>query len=80
MTASLGEATAVNDMLATLEGSARQIDKLIQGMSLVAVQTNMLAVSGSVEARVPESLGADLRSSQATSEIYRGSRPKTPIA
>jgi methyl-accepting chemotaxis protein len=50
VTASLGEATAVNDMLATLEGSARQIDKLIQGMSLVAVQTNMLAVSGSVEA------------------------------
>jgi methyl-accepting chemotaxis protein len=50
VTASLGEATAVNAMLASLEVSARKIEKLIQGMSLIAVQTNMLAVSGSVEA------------------------------
>lgn len=36
--------------LARLEGSARRIEKLVEAIGLVAMQTTMLAVSGSVEA------------------------------
>lgn len=46
----LGEVNAILDMLATLFGTARQIEKITDNLALVAVQTNMLAVSGSVEA------------------------------
>jgi methyl-accepting chemotaxis protein len=36
--------------MGALEQSGRRIDKIIDGIALVAVQTNMLAVSGSIEA------------------------------
>jgi len=41
---------SVSNVLATLEKSSRRIEKIVDGIALVAVQTNMLAVSGSVEA------------------------------
>jgi methyl-accepting chemotaxis protein len=37
-------------MIANLETIGRRIDKIVDGISLVAVQTSMLAVSGAVEA------------------------------
>jgi methyl-accepting chemotaxis protein len=36
--------------IAGLEDAVRRIEKIVDGISLIAVQTNMLAVSGSVEA------------------------------
>lgn len=47
---SLAEILEVGKVLATLEESGRRIEKIVDGIALVAVQTNMLAVSGSVEA------------------------------
>lgn len=44
------EVRAVLELLATLNESGRQIEKIVDGLALVSVQTNMLAVSGSVEA------------------------------
>jgi methyl-accepting chemotaxis protein len=44
-----GTQTAVG-LLSTLEISSRRIEKIIDGITLVSVQINMLAVSGSVEA------------------------------
>jgi methyl-accepting chemotaxis protein len=44
------ETLAVNIVLGTLETSGQRIAKIVDGIALVAVQTNMLAVSGSVEA------------------------------
>jgi methyl-accepting chemotaxis protein len=44
------ETQAVNAVLATLETAGQRIAKIVDGIELVAVQTNMLAVSGSVEA------------------------------
>ncbi|MGZ3278664.1 MAG: methyl-accepting chemotaxis protein [Caulobacteraceae bacterium] len=41
---------ATLDMIAGLETVARRIDKIVDGIALVAVQTSMLAVSGAVEA------------------------------
>nr|WP_315053765.1 methyl-accepting chemotaxis protein [uncultured Brevundimonas sp.] len=38
------------DLVGVLESSAHAIERIIDGMALVAVQTTMLAVSGSVEA------------------------------
>jgi methyl-accepting chemotaxis protein len=38
------------DMIAGLEGVSRNIDKIVDGIGLVSIQTNMLAVNGSVEA------------------------------
>jgi methyl-accepting chemotaxis protein len=38
------------ETLARLEGVARRIEKIVDGIGLVAMQTTMLAVSGSVEA------------------------------
>ncbi len=46
----VSETTAIVGLLAGLEEIARQIDKLVDGIALLAVQTTMLAVSGSVEA------------------------------
>ena len=46
----LEETHAVIAMVAALEKSCRRIDKIVDGIALVAVQTNMLAVTGSVEA------------------------------
>jgi methyl-accepting chemotaxis protein len=40
----------VLDLLATLNDTGRQIEKITDGLALIAVQTNMLAVSGAVEA------------------------------
>ncbi len=44
------ESVAIVAMMATLDQSSRRIEKIVDGIALVAVQTNMLAVSGSVEA------------------------------
>ena len=46
----LGETRAAIDLIASLEASSRRIEKIVDRIALVAVQTNMLAVSGSVEA------------------------------
>lgn len=46
----LAELRAVLDLLAALSDTARGIDKIIGKLALISVQTNMLAVSGSVEA------------------------------
>ncbi len=48
--AGVAELAEVGDMVATLEVAGRQIEKIVDGIALVAVQTNMLAVSGAVEA------------------------------
>jgi methyl-accepting chemotaxis protein len=37
-------------LIAGLEGVSRNIDKIVDGIGLVSIQTNMLAVNGSVEA------------------------------
>ncbi|MBV9510399.1 MAG: methyl-accepting chemotaxis protein [Caulobacteraceae bacterium] len=50
VTATVAETRAVIELIETLDGSARTIEKIVDGMALVAVQTTMLAVSGSVEA------------------------------
>ncbi|MDO9384458.1 MAG: methyl-accepting chemotaxis protein [Hyphomicrobiaceae bacterium] len=39
----------VSELIATLEKSGSRIEKFVDGIALVAIQTNMLAVSGSVE-------------------------------
>ncbi|MCE7798166.1 methyl-accepting chemotaxis protein [Sphingobium sufflavum] len=46
----LAEINAVLSLLSDLNGSSRQIEKITNGLALVSVQTNMLAVSGAVEA------------------------------
>ena len=46
----VGETEAVIGLIAPLEGAGRQIERIVDGIALIAVQTNMLAVSGSVEA------------------------------
>ncbi|WP_408906677.1 chemotaxis protein CheW [Siccirubricoccus sp. G192] len=46
----LREAEAVAALVASLEAARRRIEKIVDAIALVAVQTNMLAVSGSVEA------------------------------
>jgi methyl-accepting chemotaxis protein len=38
------------DLIIGLEGITRSIDKIVDGIGMVAIQTNMLAVNGSVEA------------------------------
>ncbi|RYJ00290.1 MAG: methyl-accepting chemotaxis protein, partial [Acetobacteraceae bacterium] len=48
--AALRDADAVGALIASVEGSGRRIGKIVDRIALVAVQTNMLAVSGSVEA------------------------------
>ena len=46
----LADTRASLGLIAALEQVSRRIDKIVDGISLVSVQTNMLAVSGSVEA------------------------------
>jgi methyl-accepting chemotaxis protein len=46
----LDETKSVTGLIAALEISSRRIEKIVDAIALVAVQTNMLAVSGSVEA------------------------------
>jgi methyl-accepting chemotaxis protein len=48
--ATLKEMRAVVGSIGGLEDSSRRIEKIVDGIALVAVQTNMLAVSGSIEA------------------------------
>ncbi|TWB43796.1 methyl-accepting chemotaxis protein [Nitrospirillum pindoramense] len=48
--AALAETRAVVDLVDTLEESGRRMEKIVDGIAIVAVQTTMLAVSGSVEA------------------------------
>lgn len=50
MSTALEETVEVGKVLAVLEASGRRIEKIVDSIALVAVQTNMLAVSGSVEA------------------------------
>jgi methyl-accepting chemotaxis protein len=44
-------------LIAGLEGVSRGIDKIVDGIGMVSIQTNMLAVSGSVEAARAGDLG-----------------------
>ena len=44
-------------LIAGLEGVSRSIDKIVDGIGMVSIQTNMLAVSGSVEAARAGDLG-----------------------
>ncbi len=44
------DATASLGQIASLETMSRRIDKIVDGIALIAVQTSMLAVSGAVEA------------------------------
>jgi methyl-accepting chemotaxis protein len=44
------ETDSVAELIGSLEKSSRKIEKIVDGIALVAVQTNMLAVNGSVEA------------------------------
>jgi methyl-accepting chemotaxis protein len=37
-------------LIAGLEGVSRSVDKIVDGIGMVSIQTNMLAVNGSVEA------------------------------
>jgi methyl-accepting chemotaxis protein len=46
----LRETRAVIGLMGGLDESSRRIEKIVDGIALVAVQTNMLAVSGSIEA------------------------------
>jgi methyl-accepting chemotaxis protein len=46
----LSETRAVIGLMSGLDDSGRRIEKIVDGIALVAVQTNMLAVSGSIEA------------------------------
>lgn len=46
----LDETRAVIAMMGDLDESSRRIEKIVDGIALVSVQTNMLAVSGSIEA------------------------------
>ena len=43
------DSSQVSDLISTLERSGNRIEKFVDGITLVAIQTNMLAVSGSVE-------------------------------
>ena len=44
-------------MMAALEGVSRSVEKIVDGIGMVSIQTNMLAVSGSVEAARAGDLG-----------------------
>ncbi|KLK90492.1 chemotaxis protein [Microvirga vignae] len=46
----LKETRAVIELMSGLDESGRRIEKIVDSIALVAVQTNMLAVSGSIEA------------------------------
>jgi methyl-accepting chemotaxis protein len=46
----LGDTRASIGLIASLDQVSRRIDKIVDGISLISIQTNMLAVSGSVEA------------------------------
>ncbi|WP_245416088.1 methyl-accepting chemotaxis protein [Microvirga sp. 17 mud 1-3] len=46
----LKDTQAVIKLMGGLDESGRRIEKIVDGIALVAVQTNMLAVSGSIEA------------------------------
>lgn len=46
----VSETEAVIGLIAPLEVAGRQIERIVDGIASIAVQTNMLAVSGSVEA------------------------------
>jgi methyl-accepting chemotaxis protein len=46
----LAELRGVADLLRALEDLGRRIEKIVDAMALIAVQTTMLAISGSVEA------------------------------
>lgn len=50
VTAALTATRSSLDMVAALEAQGRRIDKIVDAIALVAVQTSMLAVSGAVEA------------------------------
>jgi methyl-accepting chemotaxis protein len=54
----LVETRLVLGLLATLGDTGRRIEKITDGLALIALQTNMLAVSGSVEATRAAEAGA----------------------
>ncbi|QJU59364.1 methyl-accepting chemotaxis protein [Sphingomonas sp. AP4-R1] len=58
VSAALDQTRAVQALLGTLVRTARQIEAITDGLGLLAVQTSMLAVSGSVEATRAGEAGA----------------------
>ncbi|WP_134499805.1 methyl-accepting chemotaxis protein [Microvirga pakistanensis] len=46
----LKETKSIVDLMGALDESGRRIEKIVESIALVAIQTNMLAVSGSIEA------------------------------
>lgn len=46
----LKETKSIVDLMGALDESGRRIEKIVDSIALVAIQTNMLAVSGSIEA------------------------------
>ncbi|HEV2596343.1 MAG TPA: methyl-accepting chemotaxis protein [Sphingomicrobium sp.] len=50
VSASLSETQALSELIETIDESCRTVAKMVDAVALIAVQTNMLAVSGSVEA------------------------------
>jgi methyl-accepting chemotaxis protein len=50
VTVSLEETRALSALVEKIDESCRAVTKMVDGVALIAVQTNMLAVSGSVEA------------------------------
>jgi methyl-accepting chemotaxis protein len=92
---SLAESRAVVGMMEGLETASRRIEKIVDGLSLVAVQTSMLAVSGAVEAaRAGEAgrgfatVSADIRtlsrdsseSAERIKEVVRSIRDQIAVA
>ncbi len=57
----LEETRATIDTLGQLETRARAVEKLVDAVAMIAVQTNMLAVSGAVEAARAGERGRGLR-------------------
>jgi methyl-accepting chemotaxis protein len=87
MSAALKETLEVGQVLADLENSGRRIEKIVDGIALVAVQTNMLAVSGSVEAARAREFGrgfavvsSDIRSLSRQSADSAGRAKDVAIA
>jgi methyl-accepting chemotaxis protein len=57
VTGAVGETRSGLAMIAGLDSLGRRIDKIVDGIALVSVQTSMLAVSGAVEAARAGDLG-----------------------
>ncbi len=73
--------TAANlEQVAGAEAMSRRIDKIVDGIVLIAVQTTMLAVSGAVEAARRVTPEAVSPSFPTTFAAWRARQPKARIA